>query len=136
MWRHEQRPLGDELVADCEAFLLGHFADRLEAQAIAVPVWAWTNLLAHATKHELRAEIFATGVARRRTNEWHAARAHLAGEVLEAADRLGTLLTVQSSALMPLELALAARADVESWSCRQWVDTVRASLAHPRTPRT
>lgn len=135
MWRREQRSLGAELVADCEAFLLGHFADRLEAQSVAVPVWAWTNLLAHGTEHELRAEMFATGAAVHRSNEWHAARAYLTGEVLDAAERLGTLGALQSAALVPLELTLASRADVGSWNCRQWVDAVRAALAHPHSPR-
>lgn len=134
VWRREQRSLGAELVADCEAFVLGHYADRLEARSIAVPVWAWTNLLAHATEQELRAEMFATGAAGPGGHEWHAARAYLAAEVLDAVNREGALWAVQGSALMPLELALAARTDVSAWSCRQWVDAVRAALAHPRSP--
>lgn len=134
MWRREHRFLGVELIADCEAFLLGHYADRLEAQSIAVPVWAWTNLLAHATEHELQAETFATRGAGRRSDEWHTARAQLAAEVLDTAGGGVTLPAVQATTLVPLELALASRPDAGAWSCRQWVDAVRAALAQPSSP--
>lgn len=134
MWRREQRSLGAELVADCEAFVLGRYADRLEGLSIAVPVWAWTNLLAHAGDQELRAELFAASANERPMSEWHAARAYLVAEVLDAAAREGTLAELQWSALVPLELALATRPDVGSWTCRQWVDAVRAALAGRRSP--
>ncbi|MGH9087781.1 MAG: hypothetical protein ACRDYZ_06660 [Acidimicrobiales bacterium] len=134
MWRREQRSLAAELVADCEAFLLGHYADRLVALSIVAPVWAWTNLLAHATEHELRAEMLSSGAEGTRNDEWHAARAYLAAEVLDAAGRDGTLVELQAAALVPLEVDLAARADVLAWSCRQWVDAVRVALADRRSP--
>ena len=134
MWRREQRSLGTELVADCEAFLLGGYAERLESLSIAVPVWAWTNLLAHADEHALRAELVAAGAGERPDDEWHAARAYLVAEVLDAAGRVGTLAEVQWTALVPLEMVLATRPDVGDWSCRQWVDAVRAGLAGHRSP--
>lgn len=134
MWRREQRALAVELVADCEAVLLGHYADRLEARSVAVPVWAWTNLLAHATEQELHAEMLSSCGGGDRSGEWHAARAYLVAEVLEAAGRVGSLEALQSAALVPLELDLAARADVGGWTCRQWVGAVRAALASRRSP--
>ena len=100
-----------------------------------MPVWAWTNLLAHGSEHELRAEVLAAGAAHHR-DEWHAARAYLVTEVLDAAIREGTLAELQASALVPLEMDLAARVDVHRWSCRQWVDAVRAVLAGRRSTHT
>lgn len=134
MWRREQRSLAAELVADCEAFLLGHYADRLESMSVAVPVWAWTNFLAHATEEELRGEMLSSGAGGRANDEWHAARAYLAAEVLDAASRAATVPALQATALVPLEVELAARADIGAWSCRQWVGAVRAALAGRRSP--
>lgn len=134
MWRREQRSLGAELVADCEAFLLGRYADRLESLSIAVPVWAWTNLLAHADEHTLRAARLAADTGDRAADEWHAARGYLAAAVLDAAGSTGALAEVQWSALVPLEMDLARRPEVGGWSCRQWVDAVRAALAGRRSP--
>lgn len=134
MWRREQRSLAAELVADCRAFLLGQYADRLESLAIAVPVWAWTNLLAHASESELRVEALSSGDPGRGNNGWHAARAYLAAEVLEVAAQSGTLDALQEESLVPLEMDLAARADVRGWDSRRWVGAVRAALANRRSP--
>jgi hypothetical protein len=124
----ERRALGAELIADCEAFLLGLYVERLESQRVAVPVWGWTNLLAHGNDAALRAAAAVTthpGGA----DGWHAARARLAAELL----RSGTLAELQRDVLAPLELRLASRPDVEGWGPRTWVDVVRAALrASPR----
>ncbi len=37
----------DGLADECAAFLTGTLTDRREADGVAVPVWAWTNRLAH-----------------------------------------------------------------------------------------
>ena len=39
----------DQVAAECAAFLTGTLVERLEADGRAIPVWAWTNLLAHGS---------------------------------------------------------------------------------------
>lgn len=104
-----------EMVADCEAFLLGRLAERLEDQGVAVPVWAWTNLLAHASEGELRAEITAAPQGRPDTRDWHRARAFLAAEVLSVADARASLVDLQERCLRPMELDLAESLEVTWW---------------------
>jgi hypothetical protein len=48
--------LGAELVAQCEAFLEGRLAEQVEGQVVRVPVWVWTNLLAHGAEQDLCSE--------------------------------------------------------------------------------
>jgi hypothetical protein len=50
MWRRKTQPVADELVAECSAFLRGGYASYLVDRCRPVPVWAWTNVLAHATE--------------------------------------------------------------------------------------
>lgn len=102
-----------------------------------MPVWAWTNLLAHGDEGDLRTELsgllHGEGMpAMSHGEEWHAARTYLAAEVLDAAEQAGGLGSIQSSALVPLEMKLADRATAAGWSCRQWVEAVRAALAGRR----
>ena len=42
-----------ELVAECAAFVRGGYAPYPAERCRPVPVWAWTNVLAHATEPEL-----------------------------------------------------------------------------------
>lgn len=135
MWRHEVRLLTDELLADTGAFLLGHYAERLERQSVVVPVWAWTNLLAHGTEDELRAEMACTRCGSVGSGAWRAARAYLATEVLEAAGRESTLPELQRQVLVPLELSLATRSEVQRWNRQQWVAAVRSALGERRHSR-
>ena len=125
-----------EIVGACEAFLLGRLLEHVEEHAAPMPVWVWTNLLAHGTEDELRLERAAV---RERTTtsrgDWREARSYLASEVLDLAATYGPLAEVQRAALVPLELELAARADVVDWSARQWVGAVQASLSGYRHAR-
>jgi hypothetical protein len=59
---------------------------------------------------------------------WRAARSYLAFEVLDLTDLEFTLTDLQASVLIPLELEMAARADVAGWTPRQWVDLVEVAL--------
>lgn len=119
-----------ELVADGEAFLCGHLAERMETRGRYVPSWAWTNLLAHGTEAELRSECSKTvwsGTATEGT--WRGARAEMAADVLRCAAVRGSLLELQRTVLVPLELRLAARAGVDSWRPKRWARTVGRALS-------
>ena len=54
MWRRDRDPLGRSLVAECEAFLAGRYAEHLTHLGRRIPVWAWTNLIAHGNEQDLR----------------------------------------------------------------------------------
>jgi len=129
VWSHRASPAGAELVVDSEAFLTGHLAEVLQQRNGYVPEWAWTNLLAHGTEPDLRID---RGAGEEWPSEgesaWRRARSFLAGEVLTAAEAQGSLTEVQSAALVPLELDLAARHDVGRWSPNEWVSHVEAVL--------
>ena len=97
-----------ELVAECEAFLSGHYARCLDDDGRPVPDWAWLNLLARSADAEIRS-IAASGICGRapRDPAWNQAVVFLAQEVLSEATRRGrTLAELQRSILVPLELAL------------------------------
>lgn len=133
MWRPERKALAAELFSDCEAFLLGRYAEHVPERGAAVPVWAWTNLLAHGTEPDLRATAAALGAPG--TDAWHAARARLAAEVLALTDPARPLPDLQSAVLVPLELSLAGRDAVERWDRRTWLATVREALRSYRPTR-
>jgi hypothetical protein len=134
MWFSRLRePWCGQLVADCEAFLSGQLAERVEMQAVRVPVWAWTNLLAHGTEGDLRSEC-TTAHKRRNTlaDEWRDARAYLAGEVLQLSDHQSSLSEMQHAVLVPLELDLASCVGTEGWGPCQWVASVEEALCRYR----
>ena len=111
-----------ELIDDCEAVLDGRYAEHLIHQALPVPVWAWTNLVAHGTERALRRAIVA-GHAAGGQSVWIAARALVAAEALRAAPTYGDLRGLQSSILVPHELRLAAQPAVELWTPSEWVSS-------------
>lgn len=134
--RNELRDLCAELVADCEDYLAGHYAERLATRSLVVPVWAWTNLLAHGAEDDLRREVeeFAEP---RPSRGWRSARAYLVTELLEALGRGSVLEELQQQAIVPLELELAARPEVASWDRVRWVLAVRSALdAYSRSHRS
>jgi hypothetical protein len=130
--RRDQGAGDSELVGDCEAFLAGHLAERVEAQAGVVPVWAWTNLLAHGSEDDVRSACSTTRFPRRAPDVWRDARSHLATELLELAERYGPLVEVQRSVLVPLELEHASSVEVAGWGPRQWEASVEAALGRHR----
>lgn len=126
--RRRQRALSREVVDDCEAFLLGRSVERFESRSMGVPMWAWTNVLAHGSPEDLSraAEDGSGGPATGR--EWRAARAYLATEILMTAARGGSLVDLQQKVVAPLELQFAAGRDGRSWTPQRWVATVHSSL--------
>lgn len=129
------RRSSNELVADCEAFLTGRYAERVVERGGTVPVWAWTNLLAHGRETDLRSEIAKTDG--QNSDRWRAARAYLATELLDGARRGRSLADVQRTVLVPLELELAAEPGAETWGRQRWVGAVRSALAERgRVPRS
>jgi len=119
----------NRLAEECEAFLSGGLVEHIESRR--APVWTWTNLLAHGTEEELRAESFASS-----SDEWRKARAYLASSLLALASTCGPLEEIQKRVLIPLELELAARPEVEAWEPRGWASAVeRAFEAYRRQCR-
>jgi len=116
------------LAMECGAFLDGTLAEYWDERGVVVPVWAWTNLLAHGAE-ELIGEIVARPYRTRRAGlSWRIARSHLAYEILELTDARCTLSDLQATVLIPLELEMAARPEVSRWRPRQWVDTVDTAI--------
>ncbi len=109
---------------ECEAFLNGTLAEYWEDKGIVVPVWAWTNLLAHGSLAQIAHSVSRPGRIRRCGRTWAIARAYMAYEVLDLVDAEFTLADMQATILVPLELEMAARSEVDRWSPRQWLDTV------------
>lgn len=118
-----------QLPVEAEAFLEGHYAEYCALRAEAVPVWAWTNLLAHGGERELQAESRAPS-SRPTLAElpWRQARSSLAAEVLECAEQHCPLPSLQQEVLIPLELALAADRCVPKWSPSRWASAVHTAL--------
>lgn len=135
MWRRKTGSFGDELVAECTAFLSGSYARYLAERCRPASVWAWTNVLAHGTEAELHGLIHAPGRFARASGRWALACAYLAGEVLDLAERRGSLLELQAEVLIPLELELATRTDINAWDPRPWVTAVTIELNDYRRAR-
>ena len=116
-----------ELVSESEAFLLGRYVELLEERGEPVPVWAWTNVLAHGSRDDVdRAAAGAHGWSSSR--RWRIARALVAGEVLETVGRGAPLSDLQREVLAPLELELVRRRGVWTWTPERWLATVRSAL--------
>lgn len=129
MRRGNARTDGVELVAACEAVLAGRYPEYLAACREPIPVWAWTNPLGHASEERLRTMIATRGRAIGPAGRWLHACCYAAGELLDVAERHGPLAELQAAALIPLELELMSRRDVERWKPSSWVTTVLAVLA-------
>ena len=113
-----------EVVPDIDAFMKGHLAETLEWRGHQVPVWAWTNLLAHAGPGELEADSYAGSD---RADVWRQARSYLAGEVLRLAGPQD-LHQLQQAVLVPLELRLASCPGAARWKPVQWAHEVLSAL--------
>lgn len=121
---------GAQLVAECEAFLAGTYAEYVESLGGRVPGWAWANLLAHGSVDDLRATAALLHFARavHPGGGWRAARAYLAAEVVGLVDGGAcSLRDVQEQVLVPVELVLASD---PSWpgTPTAFVTVVRAAL--------
>lgn len=101
-------PASSELAEQCELFLSGAYREYLEARGRPIPAWAWINRLAHGDRADFeRAAAMHNGDA---TAE--ALIAEIAAVALTRLQRGVDLETLQQNSLIPLELALAARAGV------------------------
>jgi hypothetical protein len=122
MYRRERRSWNrGVLPQECEAFLDGTLAEYWDDRGVAVPVWAWTNLLAHGTAG-LIAETAARPYRNRRTSRsWRIARSYLASEIFDLVHPEYTLEEMQAAVLLPIELEMASSAEVGRWSPREWV---------------
>jgi hypothetical protein len=123
-WRDRRE---EGLADECAAFLTGTLTDRWEADGLAVPIWAWTNLLAHGSRDVIADAVSRPSRHHLLTRCWWIARAQLADLILEMTDR-ASLSDLQESVLIPLELELASRTDVPFWTACQWVNTVTSEL--------
>ena len=115
---------GGVLASECEAYLHGTLAEFWEERGTAVPVWSWTNLLAHGTDTRIHESLNRSSKPRRTGRSWRIARSYLAYQVLDLVCEDFTLQEFQSTALIPLELELAAHPEVERWTPRRLVDAV------------
>jgi hypothetical protein len=124
-------------VAESAAFLTGTLAEQLEAQGQSVPVWVWTNLLAHGNEELIVESIARPYRHRLLARNWWIARAELADMVLDLTHWSRSLSDLQQSVLIPLELDLASRPEISLWSHQQWTVAVTLALRHQdHTDRT
>jgi len=130
MWRRRRDIAENSMVAECAAFLTGTYAEQLETQGRPVPVWAWTNLLAHGNEDLILKSISQPFRHRLLARNWWMARAALADMVLDITHWSSSLLELQESVLIPLELDLASRSETSLWSPRQWEEAVTFALRH------
>jgi hypothetical protein len=119
---------------ECEAFLNGSLAELWEERGTGVPVWTWTNLLAHGSATQIHDSLRRPAKQRWTGRSWRIARSYLAHQVLEVATEDYTLEELQLRTLLPLELALAARCEVEHWTPRRWLDTVDEAIRDQHSP--
>jgi hypothetical protein len=112
------------VVMECGAFLAGTLAEYWDERGTWVPVWAWTNLLAHGSESQIAESVIHPLRPRRTGRSWRIARSFVAYQVLDAVERGMALEDLQSSVLIPLELEMAAHPEVSRWGPRQWVDTL------------
>jgi hypothetical protein len=116
------------IALECESFLEGTLAEYWDDKGMDVPVWAWMNMLAHGSTRRIGECVLRPSRPRPASRSWRVARSYLAYEVLDLTDLEFTLAELQSTVLVPLELEMAARADVATWTPRQWVDLVEDAL--------
>jgi hypothetical protein len=122
-WGYE-REGSSVVVMECGAFLTGTLAEYWEELGTGVPVWVWTNLLAHGSEAQIGESVIHSFRPRRTGRSWRIARSFLAYEVLETIRGGVALEDLQASVLRPLELEMASHPQVSQWGPQQWVDTV------------
>ena len=117
-----------DVVADCEAFLLGRYAELLEARSEPVPVWAWTNVLAHGTGEDVERAAAGGRVGWSSTRRWRVARTSAAGELLDRVGSGMSLADMQREVLVPLELELVGCPADSACTPDRWLEAVRSAL--------
>ncbi len=121
---------GDDsvLVRECDAFLSGTLAEYLDEQGKVVPVWAWTNLLAHGCPEQVTDCVSSPTHPRDSDNDWSVARSLLAFEIFDLMEAGYPLEELQQDVLIPLELDLAERPEASRWGPPQWLDAVDEAI--------
>ena len=114
----------------------GTLAEHWEERGLPLPVWVWTNLLAHGSDGLITESVARANRPRWMLRRWRIARSYLAYEVLDRCGHDSPLAALQCTVLIPLELEMAAHPEVSRWSPRQWVDTVDQAIrtGHPTFP--
>lgn len=128
----DDREITAVLVAECEAFVLGTYVEEMERSSRPVPVWAWTNLLAHGRAEDLARAASEAHGARFSARRWRTARALAAREVLDVMRRGVVLADIQADVLVPVELAIAAHRGAWAWTQERWLEVVRRALRESR----
>jgi hypothetical protein len=131
-----ERAVGCSVLAnECSAFLNGTLAEYWDDKGLTVPVWAWTNLLAHGDEDRIADAVVRPRCARRMAGDWSTARSYLALEILGLLDESLSLEELQCEVLVPLELELSASPEVGHWSPTQWLEAVDAVLRNEHSTR-
>jgi hypothetical protein len=134
--KKEDRAVGCSVLAnECSAFLNGTLAEYWDDKGRTVPVWAWTNLLAHGDEDRIADIVMRPRCDRRMAREWSVARSYLALEILGLLDESLSLEDLQCEVLVPLELELSSRPEVSRWTPTQWLETVDAALRNEHSTR-
>jgi len=133
MRKRERAASEAAVAAGCEAFLTGTLAEYWEGQGMPVPVWAWTNLLAHGSADLIVERVTRPQRSRRVARRWRIARSYMANVLLEVADGPRRLRSLQSEILVPLELEMATLPAVREWTPVQWVKAVDWAIRNQPT---
>ena len=138
MWSRGRRPEESALIAECEAFFSGRYAQYVDSKNLRVPDWAWLNVLAHGSQDDIGALAIGEPAWRvsSHTSVWQKALSFLAQELTSQATRQGCALAeLQRSTLVPLELEFA-RQRGPSMGPTAFVGHVRSAIAqHPSSRR-
>jgi hypothetical protein len=135
MKKREQAVGCSVLANECSAFLNGTLAEYWDDKGLTVPVWAWTNLLAHGNEDRIADAVTRPCCARRMARNWSEARSYLALEVLGLLDESLSLEELQCEALVPLELELSFRPEVSRWTPTEWLEAVDSALRNEHSNR-
>jgi hypothetical protein len=122
------------LTGETEAFLEGRIVEHLVAAGRVVPTWAVLNKLAHASPTELADLAERGGIPGNtplsREPAYRAAQRSLACRLLARGAVPEEITRIQQTVLVPLELWLIERSEVETVTLRQAVRGACDALDH------
>ncbi|MGH9258762.1 MAG: hypothetical protein ACRD08_02520 [Acidimicrobiales bacterium] len=122
------------LTGETEAFLEGRIVEHLVAAGRVVPTWAVLNKLAHASPTELADLAETDGIPGTTTlprePAYRAAQRSLACRLLACGAVPEEITRIQQTVLVPLELRLIERSEVETVTLRQAVRGACDALDH------
>jgi len=136
MTKEREQAVGCSVLAnECTAFLNGTLAEYWDDKGLTVPVWAWTNLLAHGNEDRIADAVARPRCARRMARNWSVARSYLALEILGLLEESLSLEELQCEVLIPLELELSSRSEVCRWTPTHWLEVVDSALRNEHSTR-